>query len=208
MSSLRRYTSLAATIHLLNSKRVTLLDPKTWDDKNDAYFMAKYKRLKNAETVLALCFAEKIETYHHWKVFSNGLDGVRIKFDKDMLLSTFEKDSNINHRRVDYKLIKDVSSQKSIELEDLPFLKRRLYKDEGEYRVVYVNKKIVLESKDYPIEIEWIEEIQLSPWMPKTLVDSVKKTFKKIDGCSHLKIFRSTIVESESWKKITTRVSP
>lgn len=65
----RRYTNLAAAIHLLQSRKITLLNPARWDDANDAYFMAEYKRLVGAETVLALCFAETAETYHHWRVF-------------------------------------------------------------------------------------------------------------------------------------------
>ena len=54
VSSLRRYTNLAATIHLLSSRKITLLDPSDWEDKNDAYFMAQYKKLKKASSVPAL----------------------------------------------------------------------------------------------------------------------------------------------------------
>lgn len=49
----RRYTNLAAAIHLLQSRKITLLNPARWDDANDAYFMGEYKRLAGAETVLA-----------------------------------------------------------------------------------------------------------------------------------------------------------
>ena len=38
---------------MLRTKSITLLNPATWDDKNDAYYMAEYKRLKDAATVLA-----------------------------------------------------------------------------------------------------------------------------------------------------------
>jgi hypothetical protein len=64
MNSFRCYTNLAAIIHLLQNKWITALDPTTWDDKNDSYFMAEYKRLSGAQTLLALCFAEQAETYH------------------------------------------------------------------------------------------------------------------------------------------------
>jgi hypothetical protein len=56
---LHRYTNLTATIHMLRSRSITLLNPATWDDRNDAYFMAEYKRKVDAKTVLALCFAER-----------------------------------------------------------------------------------------------------------------------------------------------------
>jgi hypothetical protein len=35
----RRYTDIPALIHLLTEKQITLLDPDTWDDKNDSYFL-------------------------------------------------------------------------------------------------------------------------------------------------------------------------
>ena len=53
VETFRRYTNLAAAIHMLRTKSITLLNPATWDDKNDAYYMAEYKRLKDAATVLA-----------------------------------------------------------------------------------------------------------------------------------------------------------
>ena len=112
VTSFRRYTNLAATIHMLRTQSITLLNPATWDDKNDAYFMAEYKRLKQAKTVLALCFAEQKETYHHWRVFSHGSDGVCIEFDKDKLLSTFENDDQIKRSNVFYKLIQEMSKLK------------------------------------------------------------------------------------------------
>jgi hypothetical protein len=68
----RRYTNLASALHILRNKCLTLLSPATWDDRNDAFFMAEYKRLKEAKTVLAICFAVREETYHHWQIFSHG----------------------------------------------------------------------------------------------------------------------------------------
>jgi hypothetical protein len=46
VQTLHRFTNLAAAIHMLRTRTITLLDPNTWDDKNDAYFMAEYKRQK------------------------------------------------------------------------------------------------------------------------------------------------------------------
>jgi hypothetical protein len=57
----RRYTNLAAAIHLLRKKTITLLSPATWDDRNDAFCMAEYQRILGFKTALALCFAESNE---------------------------------------------------------------------------------------------------------------------------------------------------
>jgi len=198
--SFRRYTNLAATIHLLRKRAITLLNPATWDDTNDAYYMAEYKRYKNARAVLALCFAESQETYHHWRVFSHGSDGVCIQFDKARLLSAFAHDPRIETGYVKYELIRDLQREGSIELERLPFLKRHPYEDEKEFRIIYLDRDNAPEFRDYPIEVNWIKRITLSPWMSKDLADSVKASLKAVKGCSELKIFRSTLVDNEAWK--------
>ena len=83
--TLRRYTNLASAIHMLDRKVITLLSPAYWDDRNDAYVLNKER--STAKSVLALCFAETFETYHHWRVFASGRDGVCIEFDKQKLLT-------------------------------------------------------------------------------------------------------------------------
>jgi len=205
VASLRRYTNLAATISLLHAKQITLLNPATWDDKNDAYFMAEYKRLKGAKAVLALCFAERSETYHHWRVFSHGADGVCIEFDKHRLLSTFNRDVCISMGSVTYRTVKQLRAS-AINADQLPFLKRAPYKDEHEFRVIYTDRNDAAEYKRYDIELDWIFRITLSPWMSVTLVDAVRKTLRSIDGCSRVKIVRSTLVNNEKWKEATSRL--
>jgi hypothetical protein len=202
----RRYTNLAAVVHLLNARALTLLNPATWDDKNDAYYMAEYKRLKQAKTVLALCFAESAETYHHWLVFSHGTDGACIEFDRDRLLRVWSDDESVRTGAVAYKEIQEIRGQTAIALEDLPFIKRFPYRDEKEFRVVFVSPDDALEYKDYPIGLTSIRRITLSPWMSRTLAASVKKTLKSIPGCAMIKISRSTLVDNDAWKGFTARV--
>ncbi len=206
MVTFRRYTNLAAAIHMLRHKTITLLNPDTWDDWNDAYFMAEYKRQKGAASVLALCFAECDETYHHWRVFSHGTDGVCIEFDRKRLLSMFAGDSLVRHGYVKYRLI-DTLNRTGIKMEDLPFLKRRGYRDEKEYRVIFVDDNNVIHSQEYEIDLAWIIKIVLSPWIPIRLGMSVRDNLKEIDGCSHLPIGRSTLINSDQWRKLADRVS-
>ena len=84
---LRRYTSLAALLALLQDKKLTLLSPSLWEDRNDAFYMGEYKSKKELQTLLALCFTESDETYHHWRVFTHGSDGVCIHFKREALLA-------------------------------------------------------------------------------------------------------------------------
>jgi hypothetical protein len=205
--TLHRYTNLVSAIHILRTRSITLLNPATWDDRNDAYFMAEYKRKSEAKTILALCFAERKESYHHWRVFSGGTDGVRIEFDKEKLLSTFQHDPQTRLGKMAYRKIGYVNRLKSFDIERLPFLKRAPYKDEGEFRVVYVDKARTLEVKDYEIELSWIRRITLSPWIDKALFQSVKEMLHSIDGCSRIQISRSTLIENEQWRRLASSAS-
>jgi len=201
---LRRYTNLAATIHLLRSRTITLLNPGTWDDRNDAYFMAEYKRHKNLKTLLALCFANCEETYHHWRVFSHGTDGVRIEFDRRKLLKAFDGDDGINARTVRYRTLEELDDSKGLRIDDLPFFKRQAFRDEAEFRVIYENKDNVETTKSFAIELGSIRRITLSPWIVKSLSGSVISNLKQIDGCKGLKIYRSTLVDSERWQALAS----
>ncbi|MBR1124617.1 hypothetical protein JQ628_24045 [Bradyrhizobium lablabi] len=203
--SFYRYTNLAATIHMLRTRNITLLNPGTWDDTNDSYFMSEYKRLKNAKSVLALCFAESEESYHHWRVFSSGADGVRVEFDKQALLAALTGDGDVRAGLVNYTKLEDLKQKQAVACDELPFLKRWPYGDEREFRVVYTSLSEAVAFKNYPIALSSIRRITLSPWLPKALSDSVKAALKSIDGCSRLKVFQSTLISNEAWKKFTER---
>ena len=67
--------------------------------------MDEYRRRSKAKTVLALCFAESSDAFHHWRVFASGLDGVCIEFDKESLLSALSADDRIRHGPMNYTQI-------------------------------------------------------------------------------------------------------
>ena len=75
---LRRYTDLTALIYLLHKRKITLLDPASWDDKNDSHYLTQYKEKRKLKSVLALCLMQSDERYHHWSVFTPGPSGVCI----------------------------------------------------------------------------------------------------------------------------------
>lgn len=195
-----RYTNLASTIHILRNKRLTLLSPETWNDRNDSSYIAEYKRRTQAESVLALCFAESMETYHHWGVFAPGCDGVCIEFDKHMIEAAVGQDDELEARNVIYREIDDVERDPPKD-SDLPFVKRWPYKPEDEFRIIFKSKTVKSETKILPISLACIKHITLSPWMPEPLVDAVRDTLKGIDGCGQIPMHRSGLVDNERWRK-------
>ncbi len=201
MKILRRYTNLSSTLHILRNRHLTMLDPSSWDDRNDAFFMAEFQTRNDAKTALALCFAEAAETYHHWRVFSAGSDGVCLEFDKSKLIDAVKLESGFSCRSVAYRKIVD-AREKGITETDLPFVKRYPYKDEKEFRILFVDKSEIRKFEPLKISLGWINRITLSPWMPEPLAKAVKSTLKDIKGCKNLKVFRSTLIESENWKSI------
>ena len=197
---LRRYTNLAATIHLLQTRRITLLDPKTWDDKNDAHFLAQYSKCRGGNPVLALCFCQGPTRYHHWRVYANGMDGVCIQFHRDHLLAELDDYEDLLHDDVRYQGSQETLNNQP-RIDDLPFLKRSAYKDECEYRIIRVCMGKFPDTLEYTIDLGCIQSVVLSPWMPKELSTSVISALRTIEGCKGLRVSRSRLIESEVWKQ-------
>lgn len=195
---LRRYTDLPALLNMLSTKQITLLDPKTWDDRNDSFFMSLYKERKQLKTVLALCFSQTVETYHHWRIFSNGSAGACVVFDRAALLESVQRTSGVLCRGIEYLSLKD-AGDRTLKTDELPFVKRYGFKPEKEFRVVFESLE-ERPSLNLPIEIACIRSVSLSPWMHPSLSKSTVAAIRAIDGCSKLKVSRSTLISNEQWK--------
>ena len=74
-------------------------------------------------------------------------------------------------------------------------------KDEQEYRLVYTDEKAECEAMAFSIDLDSIQRITLNPWMPKPLVEAVKKTIHSIDGCDGIDVIQTTLLENEQWKR-------
>ena len=169
--------------------------------------MEEYKRYVRAETVLALCFAHRrttAEAYHHWRVFANGSNGVCIQFDRLGLMSLFD-DAGVMHSPVKYMsldgLFRGVREQ-SIKQRELPFIKGSRYKDEREYRVVFIDTHERKESYSVTMDLNLIRRITLSPWLPTSLANVVRDTLRSFAECGNLNVVHSTLRNNEKWKSI------
>ena len=184
---------------MLSSRTITLLDPKTWDDRNDAFYMSQYKERRNLRTLLALCFSQVPETYHHSHVFSKGPAGVCIVFDRAALLDVLHQQGGMLAKNVKYMTLNEAKKY-NFEIDCLPFLKRAGFKPEGEFRVIYTSVSDERSSICIPIEHSCIRSISLSPWLHASLSESAVKSIRAIDGCAKLKVSRSTLISNEQWK--------
>ena len=190
---------------------MTLRDPRQWDDRNDSYFLEKYKEHKGLKTLLALCFAEaSSETYHHWRVFSSGVNGVCIYFDKSRIVNAFKKKCKEDGiapiaRYMEYVKI-DQLEKNPPGVDDLPFRKWYPYGDEREYRIVCAGKKSLPDDWSFKIDLDCIERVSLSPWMPVTIEGTLICHLKSIPGCSALRISRSRLTDFHDWKAVADKI--
>jgi hypothetical protein len=197
-NAIHRYTDLPGLLYLLQRRKLTLLDPMTWDDRNDSHFLKIYKRAKNLSCLSALCFSEADETYHHWRVFAGGSSGVRITFLRQPLLNVCSKTPGISHRKVKYELLQKIRTS-SPPIRDLPFLKRYPYQHEDEYRFIYESCKEPQRAVDIDLPLTLIRTVTLSPWMNKNVADAVKDAVRCSPSCQRLRISRSTLIGNDEW---------
>ena len=194
-NKLNRFTTLPFLIELLKTKKLVLLNPKTWEDHNDTDILLDYKEKENIPGLLALCFTDQSETIHHWKAFSSGESGCCIEFDKTRLLDHLSKDKRIEHKKVNYPTIINSSTVKR---HDIPFTKRLPYKCEEEYRIVMKHEKnVIFHAVD--IELDFITKITLSPNLPKLTFDTIENVLKTIMNGYDITINHSSLFQNSEW---------
>lgn len=199
MTKLNRFTTLPLLIDLLEHEKLVLIEPTTWDDKNDTLLIETYKKKANIDKLFVMCFTYKAETIHHWKTFANGNSGCCIEFDMKKLITVFERVPQLKHGFVKYPLIKSVD-EFSIDIADIPFTKRYPYKLENEYRIIWEGK-----SEDsffeIPISIDSIRKITFAQQMPESIFHSLKRMLESRYPLLKDKINHSTIYENMEWVK-------
>ena len=198
---LRRYTDIPALIYLLTKKKITFLDPQNWDDKNDSFYIAEYGRAKGLRSVLAICFSQSPETYHHWRVFGGGSSGVCIQFDQTKLLTCLSKNPKIICRQVEYLRLQTIrKGTKQLDVTSLPFVKRWSFQPEQEYRAILECPSLE-RALDVDLPLNCIDRIIFNPWLTPTLFDTLRETVLSIRECSGLQIDRTSLIDSEEWKQ-------
>jgi hypothetical protein len=203
LTHLKRYTELPYVLQVLQTRQLTLVNPNSWDDKNDSHFVQTFKEKNGFGSVLALCLTEAGQTYHHWRIFTQGASGACLFFDKEKLLSWINETGLITGREVKYQTLQKIRN-KTPQVNDLPFLKRKAYEHEAEFRLLYSTKakSVPFKSFDFPIEI--IEGIYLNPWLPSATVNAIKQIIHKMDGFEKLEVLRATIITNDEWKQVAT----
>ncbi len=196
---LRKFTSLAVAIDLLRNKRLALVDPRNWVDRNDIAYLQEYKRRKALKSLVVTCFTTKAEQYHHWKSFADGTDGVCIHFHAKPLIDHVARQPGFRCGLVAYKR-NSTSDDWNPKTSEIPFLKRLAYRDEGEYRFLFEDKDSTLEIKELTLDLGCVSRIVVSPRLAKGLFQAVKEQLTLISPDKRIPILQSSILDSSLWR--------
>jgi len=196
---LNRYTTLPVLLDLLRRKKIVLLDPSTWEDRNDAELILEYKKRKKIPQLFAICFGIGAETIHHWKTYANGISGCCIEFDKNKLLKAFRNIKEAHWDNVVYMKI-DEAEKIKISRNRIPFTKRWPYRYEKEFRIIWEGKTSQ-KTIDVDIDLKAINKITLSQGLPADVYKSIKELLRNEFRDPAKKINRSTLYENKRWIK-------
>lgn len=195
---LSRYTSLPVLLDLIERKSLVLLNPQSWQDRNDSIVMEEYKKRKKLTCLLALCFSKGDETIHHWNTFASGPSGCRINFHMPSLIDKLKNQNGIHYDKVTYRKLHGVKAT-DLKEDNMPFIKRWPYRIEEEFRLLYESTNPAEKERSelvVPIEMNSIRSITVSQSMPETVFASIKSQLGAKLG---KRISRSTLLENRTW---------
>jgi hypothetical protein len=159
-----------------------------------------YQRRSGFASVLALCLTEASTTYHHWKIFAGSTSGVCIEFFREPLIR-WATANGIRHHSVDYLSLRRARLNPPT-AENLPFRKRHAFRDESEFRLLYTNHEPCGLIKTFPLDLRTIEHIEVNPWLPEDVFNSVRESIHRTPGCESLLVEQSHLLTNKEWADI------
>ena len=190
---LKHYTTIEY-LHKILAEGLKLGNPENWPDKNDSAALRAFCRLKGEGIeARAICFAEGEEMMHNW--IEHAQNGCCIEFKEEELLKKI-KSLNFLSKFVQYKSAKDVTKSylEKIGTNNIPFIKRRPYKCEKEYRAIWYGT--TKESPKIPIDKSIIKWITLSPEIPQ---DKREKLKSELENKYGIKVKFSNLLVCDEW---------
>ncbi len=197
LKRLNRYTTLPVLLDMLKRKKLVLLDPTSWEDKNDSEILLEYKRRRKLQALSALCFSFGDETIHHWKAFADGISGCCVEFDAEKLIALLRPLDGVRFGPVVYRKLKDLRDR-SVSVRKIPFTKRWPYRCEEEFRVIWESRAKV-PSYEIDFDLRMINKITISQRMPEQIYSTIREYLRGVFRNPDQRINRSTIYQNRIW---------
>ncbi len=201
IKKLNRFTTIPFLIDLLHRKKLTLLDPSSWEDYNDRKTLEMYKQRVGAKSIYALCLTEG-ETIHHWNAFANGTNGCCIEFSPQKLFSTLENIEGMSHGKTEYVQLRNLGS---FDTSRLPYYKRHAFQPEKEYRIIATSTAAQKPVFETDIDLSVIRRITISSKVPETVFRSLKQVLRQVSPEFKGRIYHSTLFDNKTWADILSK---
>jgi len=148
----------------------------------------------------AMCLTMAKKTFHHWQVFAGDSAGVCVFFRRDPFIAMFDGNSNVIHGPAEYVELPRIASVDASDIHLLPFLKRRGFIDEAEYRIIGFSPE---EEPAIHVALNprAVSKIAFSPFVRPTLVASAKKVINGLTGWGDLRVRHSKLTDSQTWQR-------
>ena len=202
---------------MMINKRLTIVGYQSWVDSNDKYAMDLYKNGDHSiEFLGAYCVSgTSSETFHQWKVFADGPDGICVCFDARKFREFVSKLPSNDYvcrpvKYVSYKSSSDeqdeqfVDAFESLDRANIPFIKRKGFADEEEFRILYSSKSKEDGYHHIPFDPSMIKQLILSPFLNDGLVKTVQNVLKSIEGCPTI-VRKARLTDNKKWQKSLAR---
>jgi hypothetical protein len=196
---IHRYTQLEYAEEILKNARITLVNPYSWGDKNEFNTLEIYKQGLEKKSIYAFCATISPETYHHWNDFARGGTGVRVEFNRERLQAGLKDIDDCDFGEVEYMNVDDLRDMKLSDFPRLPFVKRKGYGPEKEYRIVVSSQ--AKQKKLFRIALfpDCVSSVVVSPKATDKKAKEIRDQIRAIKGFEDLKVYKSGLVESKKW---------
>jgi hypothetical protein len=197
IKKINRYTTIPVLLDMLERKRLVLLDPQKWEDRNDSAIMAEYQKRKKVQKLFALCCSYGDETIHHWRTFADGSSGCCVEFSSSKLIGLLKTVPGVRYGPVAYRKIKELKGA-AIPVEDIPFTKRWPYRCEEEFRIIWEGTTTE-ECFEIEFDLPIINKVTINQRMPETVCSTIRTHLRNAFKQPDKRISRSTLYENQVW---------
>lgn len=195
---LKKYTKLEYLEQTLKKKQLHLGDPTKWPDKNDSTGIQRYSKEFCDFDILGTCLTQARDRFHFWHIFGEKEHGVCLWFDRNCLIEDIKVDSSLVARKVQYRMPNEL---KKLTVDQLPFAKRKQYRDECEFRVLRQSATQIVPDDKFLFSADSLKRIYLNPWLSPEKVDQETQKIEKLrnNGLEHVEVKQNRTLENKEW---------
>ena len=195
---LKKYTKLKYLEDILCREALHLGDPSCWPDKNDRELIQFYLSKTDTKAIRSTCLTSAPDRYHFWAIFGEEALGVCLWFCSEELQKDIDGDKTLQQGKVIYK---HQDSMGKITTEEIPFLKRKQYGDEQEFRVLRKFRDNSPQDTWFKFSPCSLKKIYLNSWLTG---DSFQKEKSRVNELlvgryAHVKLNQNRVLNHKPW---------